>query len=175
MRTAITGGIGSGKSYVCRLLEQQGISVYDCDSAAKRLMRTSPTLRSQLQQLLYPQKLTKENITRFLLASQKNALALNAIVHPAVIADYLVSGMEWVESAIVFESGLDRVVDRIIVVTAPLEVRIRRVMERDGISPEKAMQWIEMQMPQEEFILKAHHQIINDGEQPLLPQLLPLL
>ena len=181
MRTAITGGIGSGKSYICRLLGDRGISVYDCDAAAKRLMRTSPTLRQQITALIGPEaylaegSLNKAVVARFLLASEDHARTLNAIVHPAVIDDYVKSGIAWVESAILFESGLCREVDRVVVVTAPQEVRIARIMARDGISRERALDWIGQQLPQEELTARAHFEIVNDGRQPLLPQIDRLL
>lgn len=111
MKIAITGGIGSGKSYVCRLLEQRGIAVYDCDAAAKRLMRTSTTLQQQLKTLVgdavYSADgvLQKPVLAEFLLASEANKLAINDIVHPAVATDFATSGQQWLESAILFESG----------------------------------------------------------------------
>ena len=94
MKIAITGGIGSGKSYVCRLLEQHGIKVYDCDAAAKRLMRTSPQLQHNLKQLVgdvvysADGQLQKRVLADFLLASESNKIAVNNVVHPAVAADY---------------------------------------------------------------------------------------
>ena len=169
MKTGITGGIGSGKSYICRLLAQQGIEVYDCDAAAKRLIRTSPELRRQLLALIG--SLEKADIARFLLESEENAHAIDAIVHPAVFRDFEESGLQWMESAIMFESGADRLVDRVVVVTAPEEVRIQRVMQRDGISREKALEWMERQWPQEEVRRRADYEIINDGKQPISPQL----
>ena len=111
MKIAITGGIGSGKSYVCQLLTQHGISIYDCDSAAKRLMRTSPVLRQQLTKLIGPDtydaegQLNKAEVARFLLLSEQNAQAINAIVHPAVAQDFKESGYQWMECAILYESG----------------------------------------------------------------------
>ena len=179
---AITGGIGSGKSFVCRLLnEEYGISVYDCDSAAKRLMRTSPTLRRQLTELIGPEAygtgedsaLNKAAVARFLLASADHAKSINDIVHPAVADDFLQSGKEWLESAILFQAGFDQRVhfDAVVCVTAPDEVRIRRIMLRDDISHERAQQWLASQWPQEEMLRRSDYEIINDGQQPLLPQI----
>ena len=148
MKIAITGGIGSGKSYVCRLLTTRGISIYDCDSAAKRLMRTSPIIRQQLCQLIGPKAyhadglLNKAEVANFLMASEENKQAINAIVHPAVAEDFLQSGMQWMECAILYESGFDHLVDSVIVVTAPLNVRLERIMQRDHISRESALAWI---------------------------------
>ena len=173
IKIGITGGIGSGKSYVCHLLEQRGIEVYDCDAAAKRLIRTSTRLRQQLQELIG--SLQKADISRFLLASEENQQAVNAIVHPAVFQDFEESGMQWMESAILYESGADRLVDRVVVVTAPEEVRIERVMSRDSISREKALQWIARQWPQEEVRQRADFEIVNDGEADLEKQIERLL
>lgn len=188
MRTGITGGIGSGKSYVCRLLKEQGIRVYDCDTEAKRLMVSSPTLRRQLAGLIGPDafiseeqdgttayRLNKPVVAAFLMASEANAKAIDDIVHPAVVDDYMQSGIEWVESALLFESGLNRYVDRIVAVTAPEETRIARVMERDGISREKAKEWISHQLPQDEVASQADHIIVNDGQTPLAPQIEALI
>lgn len=173
MKTGITGGIGSGKSYVCKLLAQRGIEVYDCDAAAKRLIRTSPRLRQQLKALIG--SLDKAAISRFLLASEENKQAVNAIVHPAVFQDFEESGMMWMESAILFESGADKLVDRVVVVTAPEEIRIERVMQRDGITREKALQWIARQWPQEQVKARADFEIINDGQADLNSQIERLL
>jgi len=175
-RIAITGGIGSGKSYVCRLLEQKGFSIYDCDAAAKRLMRTSALLRSQLTALIGPdaydgQGLNKAVVAQFLLASEANAKAIDRIVHPAVATDYIESGQQWMECAILYESGFDRLVDSVVAVTAPEEVRIERIVARDAISPEKARQWMGRQWPQDDVRRRADYEIINDGQQPLLPQI----
>ena len=173
MKTGITGGIGSGKSYVCKLLAQRGIEVYDCDAAAKRLIRTSLHLRQQLKALIG--SLDKAAISRFLLASEENQQAVNAIVHPAVFQDFEESGMQWMESAILFESGADKLVDRVVVVTAPEEVRIQRVMQRDSITREKALQWIARQWPQEQVKARADFEIVNDGHADLNSQIERLL
>lgn len=181
MKIAITGGIGSGKSFVCRLLEQQGINVYDCDAAAKRLMRTSETIRQQLRVLIGPDvydadgRLDKAVITRYLLASESNAQAINDIVHPAVALDFEQSGYDWMECAILYESGFDRLVDRVIVVSAPEEVRIRRIMQRDGITAEKALEWINRQWSQDEVKNRADYEIVNDGCADVTAQITQLL
>ena len=172
MLTAITGGIGSGKSYVCRILESRGISVYDCDAAAKQLMRTSEKLQKELCQLVGQDvftsdgQLQKRVLADFLLASEANTLALNDVIHPAVAEDFLSSGMTWLESAILFESGFDRRIhfDRVVCVSAPRDVRIQRIMRRDNITAEKAAEWIDTQMAQEEVERRSHFIIVNDGK-----------
>ena len=187
MKIGITGGIGSGKSYVCRLLEQQGYTVYDCDSAAKRLIHTSPFIRRRLTALIGPETYFKESgdgsqesaeyilnkkvVAEFLLKSEDNARAIDRIVHPAVFRDFIESGLEWMESAIIYESGIHRLVDRVIVVTAPEELRIQRVMARDEISRAKVLEWMSRQLPQEEVRQRADFEIVNDGLADLNQQL----
>ncbi len=161
MKIGITGGIGSGKSYVCKQLAQHGITVYDCDAAAKRLIKTSPTLQQQIINLVG--SLDKAAMSRYLLANEEHQLALNAVIHPAVFHDFETSGMLWMESAIMFESGANQLVDKIVVVTAPEEVRIKRIMLRDGITRENAQQWISRQWPQEKVRERADYEIVNDG------------
>lgn len=178
MLTAITGGIGSGKSYVCRILESRGICVYDCDAAAKRLMRTSEKLQQELRQLVGQDvytsdgQLQKRVLSDFLLASEANKLALNDVIHPAVAEDFLSSGMTWLESAILFESGFDSRVsfDRVVCVSAPRDVRIQRIMRRDNISAAKAAEWIDTQMAQEEVERRSHFVIVNDGKSDIEQQ-----
>lgn len=179
---AITGGIGSGKSYVCKLLQQRGISVYDCDAAAKRLMATSVELQNELSQLVGSEvfadgKLNKPIMAKFLLASDENRLAINNIVHPAVATDYMQSGIEWIESAILFDSGFDQrlPLTAIVCVTAPLTIRISRIMQRDNISKEQAEEWIAQQMPQEEVARLSNYVIVNDGESDLDQQIESIL
>lgn len=197
MKIGIAGGIGSGKSYVARLLKQRGITVYDCDSAAKRLMREDPALRQQLTALIGPDcylsdepheaneadgahepmrfRLNKAAVSRFLLASDDNAQAINAIVHPAVFADFEQSGLQWLESGIMYESGANRYVDRVVVVTAPEEVRIGRIMQRDHISRQQALEWMQRQWPQDEVRRQADYEIVNDGTTDIDKQIGELL
>ncbi len=177
MKIAITGGIGSGKSYVCNMLRKRGIEIFDCDSSAKRLMRNSEKLKQALKQAvgedayLDDGRLNKAHISRFLLESEDNAKVINGLVHPAVAEDFMLSGKEWMECAILFESGFDRLVDKVVCVSAPLETRIHRVMNRDNISREQALEWINKQMPQEEIISRSDFCLQNDGKQNLDSQI----
>ena len=166
---AITGGIGSGKSFVCDILRRRGFGVYDCDAAAKRLMATDKDLQRELSQLVgngvYSNGvLQKSVLAQFILESEDNKQAVNHIVHPAVAADYLSSGCQWLESAILFDANFDQRVtfDIIIGVVAPDEGRTERIMTRDGISREQALQWIGCQMPQE-TVARLCDYIISNG------------
>ena len=178
MKIGIAGGIGSGKSYVCQALRQRGYEVYDCDAAAKRLIRTSPDIRRELTALIGPDtydvetgEFNKAAVARFLLASEANAQAIDAIVHPAVFRDFEASGLDWLESAIMFESGINRLMDIVIAVVAPKELRIQRVMERDHISREKVLEWMSRQYPQREVIQRADFVLVNDGKANIEHQL----
>ncbi len=181
MKIGITGGIGSGKSYICRrLTAKYGIEVYDCDAAAKRLIRTSPVIQQELTALIGEEtyidgQLNKAAMAKFLLQSEDHAKKIDAIVHPAVFQDFEESGMTWMESAIMYESGIYRLVDEVIVVTAPLEVRIDRVMQRDHITREKVLQWMERQLPQDEVVRRANYEIVNDGVSDIDEQLTHIL
>ncbi len=179
---ALTGGIGSGKSFVCQLLKQHGIIVYDCDEAAKRLMREDGQLRQQLTQLVGPDvyvgaDLQKSVLAQFLLTSEANKQAVNDIVHPAVAIDFLQSPLQWVESAILFDAHFDRRIrpDKVICVTAPLEIRVERIMLRDAISREKATAWISSQLSQDEMVRLSDMELINDGKANLPQQIEKIL
>ena len=180
-KVAVTGGIGSGKSFVCqRIRALLGVDVYDCDTAAKRLMRTDTDLMRRLQETIGPEtyvdgKLNKAAVARFLLLSDENTQRVNQVVHPAVAEDFLASGMRWMECAILYESGFDRFVDRVICVTAPLEVRVKRIMARDGIDKQKAEEWICKQMPQHEVRQRADFEIVNDGQRDVDDQIRDIL
>ena len=168
VKVAVTGGIGSGKSYVCRLLERRGIHVYDCDSAAKRIMASSDEIKAALcrvvgDDVLPEGRIDKAVLASYLLKSEKNAQQINRIVHPAVAEDFISSGYSWMECAILFSSGFDKLVDKVVCVTAPLEVRVDRIVRRDNISRDNALEWIGRQMPQEEVKTLSDYEIVNDG------------
>lgn len=168
MKIAVTGGIGSGKSFVCSKLEQRGFKIYNCDDAAKRIIASSEKVKNELikavgEDAFLNGKLNKSVLTAFLLKNDDNAKVINGIVHPAVAEDFIKSGDNWMECAILFSSGFDRLVDKTICVTAPAEVRINRIMQRDNISRQRAEEWINKQMPQEELVTLCDYEIVNDG------------
>lgn len=183
MKIAITGGIGSGKSYVCRILEKHGIRVYDCDAVAKRLMRQDADLQVGLKKLVGEEVysadgiLQKPVLAQFILTSEANKQAVNDVVHPAVARDFEQSDCEWMESAILFDSGFNRRshFDKVVCVSAPVAVRLQRIMQRDHISQEKAQQWIDAVMPQEELIARSDYEIVNDGVREVETQVVHLL
>lgn len=183
MKIAITGGIGAGKSYLCDQLRlHYGIVVYDCDAAAKRLMLESAELQARLTQLL-GEPVVKDGcyqkalVSNFLLESTENLKRLNEIVHPEVAKDFAASGADWLESAILFDSGfIDRIyINKVICVTAPEEVRVQRIVCRNNVSPEIAKRWINRQWTQEEVLVRSDYEIVNDGQANIEEQIEQLL
>ena len=179
MRIGLTGGIGAGKSYVAQqLTAQYGIPVYDCDREAKRLMVTSPVTRQQLTALLGTEaylpdgQLNKRLIADYLFANEEHQRAVNAIVHPAVKADFRQWATEQeqagapavgIESAILVEAGFTDLADKVIVVEAPLALRLQRVMKRDGATEEEVRARMARQISDEERRQAADFIIVNDG------------
>jgi dephospho-CoA kinase len=182
MLIAITGGIGSGKSVVSRIVAMMGYDVYDCDSRAKRLMDTDDVIKARLQQEIHPQCvldgcIDRKRLAEIVFSDADRLEKLNAIVHSAVRDDLrkwaqLQGKVSFVETAILYQSELDRMVDCVWEVEAPLDLRISRVMERNSVSREEVLARISAQ---DSFIPSRHHPlvipIINDGMMPLLPQI----
>lgn len=183
----ITGGIGSGKSYVCRIIKDIGYPVFCCDTTAKHIIRTDEHVRQALTRIVgegvYDEagRLVKSRLAAFLCSSPDNADRVNQIVWPLVAEAFVqwekaqTERIVFMECALLFESGFHRLTTRTIHVAAPRETRIRRVMERDKVSRATALRWIKMQMPEREKRRRADHIIHNDGQTALMPQLLQLL
>lgn len=180
----ITGGIGSGKSYISSLLrEQMNVPVYDCDAEAKRLICEEEGIRKELTELvgapIYKEgKLQKKVLADYMFANQQHIQKVNAIVHPAVRKDIgkwmkqQDSEVVAVESAILYESGFDTLVDKVLFVNAPLELRIQRAMKRDGSTREQIEARIGMQQSEQQ-LEKADYVIDNGtvGKKELLDAL----
>lgn len=187
IKIGITGGIGSGKSVVCRLLEVMGVPVYISDVETRRLMVSDPSIRQELIALLggdvyLGKALNKPLLAAYLFSDSEHARQVNAIVHPRVKADFRQwvkrhEASSWVaiESAILIEAGFSAEVDVIAMVYASQELRIRRAVQRDTSSPEVVRQRIERQMDDEVKRAAADFVIVNDGETPLIPQVLELI
>jgi len=182
----LTGGIGSGKTLVCSILEKLGVPVYYADSAARRLMNSEAKLRKSIIGIFGDEVYNGTILDRNLLASkvfgnQEMLERLNAMVHPEVRKDY--SG--WVESqkdapyvveeaAILFESGADRLLDGSVLVYAPEALRIQRVMKRDGVDEKSVRSRMIHQMDEDKKRERADHIIYNDEKEMLLPQVIAL-
>lgn len=185
----ITGGIGSGKSYVSAILQEKfGIPVYDCDMEAKRLTASNEEIRQKLIALVGPEvfdgnKLNKQLLADYLFADVENASRVNAIIHPVVLQDFKRWAEEQhekpivaLESAILFESGLGEMVDKVLFVDAPEEVRLRRAMLRDTATEAQIRARMKMQRPelhrlQADFIINNNQtddsQLLNQLEKLL--------
>lgn len=186
VKVGVTGGIGSGKSIVCRIFQALRIPVFDADSEAKRLMASDggliAAIRSEFGDEAYHADGT---VNRSYLASQvfndaKRLEKLNALVHPVVIR----AGEAWAkrqdapysikEAALLFESGSFKLNDYTVLVTAPETIRIERVVQRDGVTPEQVRARMQRQWPDDRKVRLADFTIINDGKQALIPQVLEL-
>lgn len=184
----ITGGIGSGKSTVCKIFAALGIPIYEADSRAKWLMSNDLQLIQKIKDTFGEAAYTTDNqLDRQYIASQvfndgDKVKLLNSIVHPKVGEDYL----DWVnanqsapyllnEAALMYESGRYKTLDKVITVFAPVELRVQRVLARD---PQRSQAEIEAimqkQISEEEKIAKADYIIYNDNEQLVIPQVLNL-
>lgn len=181
IKIGITGGIGSGKSVVAQLLSVHGIPVYIADDESKKLTNTSPVIRERLIHLFGPDIYTPEGLNKPALAkaifgNKDLLLQVNQIIHPEVNKHFLTWSKHQqqhgcaIESAILFESGFNKIVDVSLMVYAPLEIRIQRALQRDHSTEEALRKRIESQVSDEEKKLWADYIITNDGKQPLLPQ-----
>lgn len=185
LKIGLTGGIGSGKSTVAKVFETLGIPVYYADDAAKRVMNEHALLREKIIQHFGEESYADKQLNRNYIASQvfnnKEKLdLLNSIVHPVTIAD----AEAWMqaqktpyaikEAAIIFEAGAHRQLDYIIGVSAPVDLRLKRVMERDGITQEKVQERMDKQMDEEEKMKLCDFIIFNDEKQLLIPQVIEL-
>ena len=185
IKVGITGGIGSGKTTVCEIFERLGVPVYYADKQAKYLMETDKKLREAIRQLFGDEAFDAENnlnrafIAGIVFKDEEKLLALNALVHPAVKADYdswnaILVRKEYPyslkEVALLVESGSYKDLDKLIVVSAPLEDRIKRVMARDNISEEQVKARIDAQLPESEKVKLADYVIDNNLIMELVPQ-----
>lgn len=185
MRIGVTGGIGSGKSTVCRLFGVLGIPVYDSDARAKKLMSEDGRLMAEITELFGERAYADGVLDRAYISSRvftdpQLLAVLNAIVHPAVGCDFLKwceqQGAKYVilESAILFESGFDKYADRTITVSAPESERIERTTHRDEANVESVRARIANQMTDAQREARADYVIRNDEDSMITDQVLRL-
>jgi dephospho-CoA kinase len=192
LQLGITGGIGTGKSTICKIFETLGIAVYDADTRAKLVMITDQILKKELKHAfgeevyLNENEINRDYLVKTVFSNQDDnskVEILNSIVHPAVGRDY----QNWYnenatkspyllkEAALMFESDSYKVLDAIIVVHAPLEERIKRVLQRDSHRTEEQVKAIiSKQMSEEEKLKRADFVVYNDGSHSLIEQVLGL-
>lgn len=185
LRIGLTGGIGSGKSTVARIFSLLGIPVYDSDSASKRLMTEDEELKKKIIGNFGEASYTNGILNRKYLSEKafsdpEKAELLNSIVHPATIKD----AEKWMkkqqaryiikEAALIFESGSNKLLDKVIGVSSPISLRIERTMKRSNITFEQVKMRMDLQMNEEQKMGLCDYVLINDEQQMLIPQVLAL-
>lgn len=184
LKVGITGGIGSGKTTVCRIFEKFGIPIYYADDRAKLIMNNSQEIIDKVKFIFGKEsympngKLNRKHISKIAFSNPEKLKALNAVVHPAVAKDT----EDWQntlknvpyslkEAALIVETGGHNSLDKLIVVSAPLEVRIKRVIARDKVERTAVVARIKKQLPEAEKLKHADFIVKNDGTDSLIQQI----
>jgi dephospho-CoA kinase len=185
LKIGITGGIGSGKSTVAKVFEVLGIPVYYADDAAKKLMNEDEELKEKIQlqfgnEVYKDGQLDRKHLAEIVFTSPQKLALLNALVHPATLKD----AERWMqkqlspyaikEAALIFESGAQDHLDYVIGVTTPAPLRIKRTMQRDGITREEVIARMDKQMDETIKMKLCDFVIKNNDQEMLLPQILEL-
>ena len=179
----ITGGIGSGKSTLSKLLRAEGYSVYDTDLEARRLQNEHSTMRKKLidmfgKDIYSEQGLNRSALGKIVFAKPELLAKLTTIVHPLVLEDFnnwvinrFPKKMLFIESAILYESGFNKLVDKVILITADEATRIERVVKRDGVTPEHVKARMANQLSDKEKVSRADFVIYSDDNKPLIDKM----
>jgi len=185
LRIGITGGMGAGKSTMCKIFGQLGVSIYDADSRAKFIMSNNQELKKAITANFgwdaYTRKdeLNREYLAKVVFNNEEKLELLNNLVHPAVKNDY----EQWAqehrdepyslkEAALLFESMSYKTLHKVIVIASPIETRIERIMKRDHVKREDILKRIQNQSTDRERMNKADWVIYNDGVRSLIEQTL---
>jgi dephospho-CoA kinase len=182
----ITGGIGSGKSYICQTLEAMGYPVFYSDEQAKDIISNNPEAIAAITEIFGDEaylngKLNKIYLAEKIFGDPSLREKMNAVVHPLVRQHFLVwaskthSPIVFNEAAILFETGAYKNFDFVILVFSPEDLRLKRVMRRDGVSKEEVKARINAQWPDDKKIPLASFTINNDEKEPLLPQIVEII
>ena len=186
LKVGIAGGIGSGKTTVCNVIEALGYPVYYADAEAKKISETDRLVISAISNLFGADiyisgRLDRKRLASLVFNSKVLLGKLNAIVHPAVAEHFEMwvsktnSPIVFKEASILFESGLYKMLDRNILVIAPEDVRLKRVVDRDNTGVDDVKKRMLNQSPQNELIKLADYIINNDGIELIMPQLLSII
>lgn len=185
VKIGITGGIGSGKSIVCEIFKLLGIPVFQADFVAGKLINSDAVIRNELisqygNDIYIDRKVNREKLADIIFNNDAELEKVNKIIHPAVRIEF----MNWVknqeteyvihEAAILFESGFYKMMDSTILVTAPEEMRIERVIKRNGLTRENVISRIAKQWPDSEKRKFATFELINDNKSLLIPQIIEI-
>lgn len=187
MIICITGGMGSGKSYVAKIFETIGYPVYYSDTRAKQ-MYLHPEIKEQIINLLGKDaylndyQINKKYIANKIFSDKNLLNQLNSIIHPAVKKDFEKFVQEntfhkiiFKESALIFEQGIQNTCNKIILVTAPEELKIKRIQQRDSLTTQEIIARVNHQWTDDKKIPLSDYVIVNDEKQPLLPQIVSVL
>lgn len=183
-KIGLTGGIGSGKSVVCKIFSTLGVSVFHSDEVSRYLIDHDQLVIDEVKRIfghdIYRNgKVDRKKLSQQVFTNREMLKKLNSILHPVVAevfngwiekcksSSYIIK-----EAAILFESGTDKELDGVITVSAPESIRISRVMERDGTTEEEVLQRIRNQMNEEERLSRSDKVIVNDGHRLVIPQVL---
>lgn len=183
MKLGITGGIGSGKTSVCRVFNILGIPVFSADPEAQRIMNSDEKIRWGLNTIagrnLYPDgSLDRDELASLIFNNKDLLKKVNSLVHPVVFenfkawTDQQVTPYVIMEAAILFESGASGLVDRVATVFAPVNERIERVTKRNRLSREQVMERIKNQMTDKERIKRSDYVIDNSENEMIIPAIL---
>ena len=184
---AVTGTIGSGKSVVARIMEIMGVPVYDCDSRAKSLMVDNTFVVKELKRMFGSEcydvdgSLNRKYLASRIFVDDANVKRVNALVHPVVKDDFTrwvsaqTKPVVAVETALLYESGMIDVVDKVLAVWTDKETAITRTMNRSGMSRSQVLSRMQKQMSADELLLLSDFSIYNSGEKPVLPAVVSLL
>ena len=183
LRIGITGGMGAGKSTICKIFGQLGVPIYDADTRAKWIMNNDPILKKAITENFgwdaYTRRdeLNREYLAKVVFNNNEKLEMLNSLVHPAVKQDY----QQWTqehksepysinEAALLFESESYKSLHKVIVVTSPIETRIERITKRDHVKREDILKRIQNQSTDRQRMSKADWVIYNDGVRSLIEQ-----
>ncbi|MEA4916702.1 dephospho-CoA kinase [Proteiniphilum sp.] len=187
IKIGITGGIGSGKSIVSEIFHLYGVPLYNADQEAKKLNDTSPFIRAQLtlqfgEDLYVGGRLDRKKLASIIFHDDQKLSIVNSIIHPQLALHFT----EWcrkrehypvviLDAALLIEAGFNQFVNEVIIVQAPKELRISRVMQRDGVSRSEVEARMNSQLPEEVKLRYANHVITNDNIHSLIRQVSELM
>lgn len=188
LKIGLTGGIGSGKSTVAQAFAAIGVPVYNCDRESRRIVDTDPRIVSALtarygSSLYAAGVLGRKALASIIFSSKAELEFVDSLVHPIVAEDFLSWADGWAkrdakwvmcETAILVESGLDKIMDRLVVVSAPRDVRVARAMARDGATREQIERRIDSQIADEKLIAMADFVIRPDDRHFIFPQIMDI-
>jgi len=186
MKIGITGNIGSGKTTVCKIFETLGVPVFNADEESKKILFTDPAAISEVKKAFGEEIFSggipdRKKVAELVFNDESKLEQLNSILHPAVIRkakDWFNSQNErpysLKEAALIFEVGGEKLLDKVIVVSAPESLRIKRIVLRDGISEAEVRARMSRQISQDEKIRRTDYVINNDETEPLIPQVIKI-